>query len=234
MANVIQDVMGNFAPKGDGAGFTLPTINTYDAVLYSLIGILILLILVFAYRFFVYKIKILELEDRGRNSLKARVLLAKKIYENGRPKYQLWGMKDPNSTGFFKKPLRINASPSDNLIPLKIMGIIYRDLVMMHRDKLGDFRPWKVIVNKDQINVEDYYKKGTGDEKIFEMEKFLDDLFPVLKIDNLKMRGWYHLNVKETIGMYKEKSGLSPEARNVMMILFVVFALCVGAYMYLG
>jgi len=228
MANVIQNSVANLGIKMPS--FSLPQVDTYTAILVGMGVLLVLMISLVFYKLFVYKIKILEMEDRGRSSVVARMLSAKTITENGVKKYQLWGEKDEN-----RKPIKLIASSTDNVIPIKTMGgMVYRDLVIMHRDKIGDYRPWKPIVSAEQINLDDFVdeNKETG-RKSFRAQEFIDWLFPVLKIDNLKMRGWYTLQTKETLNLYKEEGKLLKKYGNMMMLLFIIFAVGVGAYMLL-
>ncbi len=228
MANILQEAIGRFKPSG-GVSNPLANINPWDIAIAGEIIFLILLIGFVVWVWKVYRYRILELEDMGRGSLRARILWAKPVTINGIPRYQILGKKNE-----FGKPLTIIASTSDNTIPLKTFAGFYKDIVIMYKDKNGDYRPYKPIVDKTQINIDEYkiYNKEAG-KKLFNLSKFLDELFPVLKIDNLKMRGWYALMTKETLNLYKDKSELMKKLPSIMIIICIIFGLCLAAYMIL-
>ena len=230
MADIIQETLGRIIPKGDGisVGAKLGAINPWDLAIALEVIFLILLVVYVVYIFKVYKYRILELEDRGRGSLRARILWAKPMMENGIPRYVILGKKDENG-----KPLKIIATTTDNTIPLRTIMGFYKDIVIMHKDKNGDYRPFKPITDQTQIDLEPY-NVTVDNQKLFNKTKFLNNLFPVLKIDNLKMRGWYALMTKETLNLYKDKSEFMKKLPSMMIVLAVVFGLCVGAYMLLS
>ncbi len=230
MADIFQESIGRLIPKGDGIsiGTKLSGINPWDIAIAMEVIFLILLIIYVVYVFKVYRYRILELEDRGRGSLRARILWAKPLTENGIPRYVILGKKDEHG-----KPLKITATTTDNTIPLRTIFGFYKDIVIMYKDKNGDYRPYKPITDKAQIDLEPY-RQLVDNQKLFNVTKFLDELFPVLKIDNLKMRGWYALMTKETLNLYKDKSDLMKKLPSIMVVLFIIFGLGVGAYMVLN
>ncbi len=230
MADILQEALSGFGfGKGSGASVSskLSSINPWDIAIAGEIIFLILLIGFVVWVWKVYRYRILELEDMGRGSLRARILWAKPITENGIPRYQILGKKDE-----FGKPLKIIASTSDNTIPLRTIAGFYKDIVIMYKDKNGDYRPWKPIVDKTQIDIESYkiFNKEAN-KKLFNITKFLDELFPVLKIDNQKMRGWYALMTKETFNLYKDKSEFMKKLPSIMIVVCIIFGLCLAAYM---
>ena len=230
MADIIQETIGRFIPKGDGIsiGSKLAGINPWDIAIAIEVIFLILLIMFVIYIFKVYRYRILELEDRGRGSLRARIMWAKPLTENGIPRYVILGKKDEHG-----KPLKITATTSDNTIPLRTVGGFYKDIVIMHKDKNGDYRPFKPITDKTQIDLESYREEHDG-KKLFNITKCLDELFPTLKIDNLKMRGWYALMTKETLNLYKDKSEFMKKLPSIMIVICIIFGLGIGAYMLLS
>ena len=227
MADVLQEAFGGITPKLPS--ISLPSISTYDALLYGMIAIFVLMIVLFVMRFLVYKVKILALEDRGRGSLLGRIYAARHVTVNGTPRYQLLGKKDS-----YGNPYQIMASTSDNIIPLKTALGTYRDLVVYHVDKNGDFRPFKPIVSAEQVNIKDFQivDERTGGA-LFKYREFVEWMFPLLKIDNLKMRDWHILQTKETFSTYIESGATMKKIIKLMPILFIIFAVCMGAYMLL-
>jgi len=207
----------------------MPAMSTYDAILYLLIAILFLMFTIFIWKFLVYRIKILALQDRGRGSLLGRIYLAKEVMVNGTNRYQLLGKKDS-----YGKPFQIMTSTSDNIIPIRTKIGTYRDFVIYHVDKNGDFRPFRPITSPDQIVLDDFTTKdeATGNKE-FRFKDFVEWLFPQLKIDNIKMRDWHILQTKETFSTYIESGATMKKIIKLMPILFIIFAVCMGAYMLL-
>ena len=227
MADIIQETFGNLLPKGGGMSNPFANINPWDIAIAVEVITLVLLIVFVIYIWKTYKYRILELEDRGRGSLRARILWAKEVMYNGMPRYQVLGKKNEHG-----EPLKINATTTDNTIPLRTVGGFYKDIVIMYKDKNGDYRAYKPIVDKTQIDLNSYREEKDG-QKLFNVTRFLDELFPVLKVDNLKMRGWYSLMTKETMNLYKDPKEAKKKLINMMLVLGVIFGICIGAYLIL-
>lgn len=216
MAKVLQDLgVDKLVPK-----FTLPHISVFWAVLISLFLILGLLIFFVIYKWKVYNIKILEFRDRGNNAFECKLINAKQIEKDNMPQLKLWG----------RKGRTINYPTGENLIPMRTKFGFMRNIILMHKDKVGDYRPFKPITKAELINVNKYVDK----DGYFDKDKFFEELFPVLKIDNLKMRGWYNLMNKETFNIYQEKGEWIKKNWPLMVVLFVVFGIGIGAYLLFG
>lgn len=229
MADIIQGAVGNLIPK-----FSMPSFQMGMKEMLWM-GIFVEIIITFIFLYIViyiwrnYTIRLIELEPMGK-SYRARILWGKPIIENGVPKYQILGKKDEGSTFFKKVPLKIPAFPSDVKIPMKaILG--YKELIIVHKDKNGDYRPFKALISKDQFDLTQY----VGKEGQFNFNHFFEDLLPTLQIDNVKMRSWYKMKVNETLNIYKDPvQGLSKLIRpDLMMVLFIIFVVMIGAYMIL-
>lgn len=194
IANVLQGIKSQIIPKG--LSFSLPRINPLWAMLIGEILLVVFVIFIFLYKFFVYKIRIIVREDRGK-STKAHILHAREVFVNGVKKYKVWGKRVD------KKPLLIPATSSDYITPLETVFGIHRDMIELHKDINGDYRP--LIPNPE---------KGH------------------LDIDNQKARGWHSLKYKETFSLYKEKSEFMQKYGNIMIILLVIFTIMMGVYLF--
>jgi hypothetical protein len=223
MADLVQDFKAQFIPK-----FSLPQIDLYTALIVGMIIIFILLIFFIIYIWRTYRIRIIELEDLGKG-YRAKIFQARPVTINGIPKYRLLGKKDEGSTFFHPKPLMINASPSDAVIPLRTALDFYKDLIIVHKDKAGDARPFKLFTSKDQINFGTY----ADTEGKVNLDKLFGDIFPTLQVDNIKMRGWYKLKSNEGLNIYHEPTNFlgGVGTGSLMFIMFIIFAVFINAYL---
>lgn len=215
MADVVQEFVGKLKPS-----FSLPKIDPYIALFIGLGIVLLFMIIVVIWIYKTYKIKIIILNDLGNNAFLGEIKNGREFVENDITKIKLMG----------KHGDKINYPTRDSFIPYKNTFGFMRFLFIVHRDKNGDYRPFKAIINPNLVD----YKGFIDKNKTFKIKDFLNSLFPVLKIDNLKMRTWYHLKVQETLNIYKEGMGewLKKNA-NIMVFLFIIFALIIGAYLLL-
>ncbi len=230
MADIIQEAIGSLTPNMPS--FSMSSLSVRQMLWVGVAAEIIIVIVFVYFVYFIWKnysIRLVELEDIGK-SFRARLYRAKPITENGVPKYQILGQKDEDSTFFHNKPLKIPAFPSDTKIPLRGFAGFYKDLIIVHKDKNGDHRPFKALISKDQFDLQRYIKENNQ----FDFDAFFKDLLPTLQIDNVKMRSWYKMKINEGLNIYREP-GLSSlfqgGTMNLMMVLFVIFAIFIGAYM---
>jgi hypothetical protein len=158
MATVFQGVKKQLIPQG--LQFSIPSISPLYAVLIGQIILIIGIIFLILYKFFVYKIRIIEVEDRGKG-YKSRLLHAREIYKSGVKNYKVWGKKVEG------KPLLIPATSNDFILPMESAFGISRDLVFLHKDINGDHRPM-LINEKSELDVDNQKARAWHSLKVKE------------------------------------------------------------------
>jgi hypothetical protein len=153
MADVLQGVKNQLIPKG--LKFSLPSISPLWAALIGEVILIVGIITLFLYKFFVYKIRVIEIEDRGKG-YKAKILHAKEVFVNEVKKYKIWGNKD-----------LIPTTSADFIIPLEVGFGISRDMVILHKDINGDHRPMTINESKD-LDIDNQKARGWHNLKIKE------------------------------------------------------------------